>query len=157
MALRAAEYYRDQVPDIMAPVIADRCGDNPFYITAVIRQADKQNLAITDEETLNKNLAVDISSGFTWGELHDQVTRWIKRWCSGIKQEIIKSTLYLSAMDENAAEEKRGRLKVEKFRDEINARGKEKMCPWTMSGTFWCVCPEGFIEHLELGGWFRRV
>jgi hypothetical protein len=37
---------------------------------------------------------VDISSGFIWGELHDQVTRWIKR----INQHsITKWILYLSA------------------------------------------------------------
>ncbi|MDM8525957.1 hypothetical protein QUF80_21495 [Desulfococcaceae bacterium HSG8] len=34
---------------------------------------------ISDEDSLNNILAVDITSGFIWGELNDQVTRWIHR------------------------------------------------------------------------------
>ncbi len=59
----------------MAPVVADRCGGNPFYITAVIQQAADLEKSIRDEEVLNEILAVDISTGFIWDELHDQVTR----------------------------------------------------------------------------------
>jgi len=87
LALKAARYYQAIVPELMAPVVADRCGGNPFYITAVIQQAAERQEPLADEETLNKMLAVDISSGFIWGELHDQVTRWIERLsvASGVK------------------------------------------------------------------------
>ena len=66
LALRAARYYRADLPEVMAPVVADRCGGNPFYITAVVRQAAKQQKVLKDEGTLNEVLAVDISSGFIW-------------------------------------------------------------------------------------------
>ncbi len=79
LARRAVAYYRAESDDIMAPVISLRCGGNPFYITAVTRQAAKQRKRIDSEETLNNLLATDLSSGFIWAELNDQVTRWIKR------------------------------------------------------------------------------
>ncbi|MCP4378310.1 MAG: hypothetical protein GY794_19310, partial [bacterium] len=75
LALNAARYYQVDLPELMAPVLAERCGNNPFYITAVIQQAAESQTALNDEHTLNTILAVDISSGFIWGELHDQVTR----------------------------------------------------------------------------------
>ncbi|MCP4198440.1 MAG: hypothetical protein GY762_14925, partial [Proteobacteria bacterium] len=76
LALRAASYYKAEMPEVTAPVVAERCGGNPFYITAVIKQAAKMGETVSDEKTLNEILAVDISSGFIWGELNDQVTRW---------------------------------------------------------------------------------
>ena len=42
LAGKAAKYYEAEVPELMQPVISDRCGGNPFYITAVIKQAAKQ-------------------------------------------------------------------------------------------------------------------
>jgi len=77
----------------MLPVVADRCGGNPFYITAVIQQAAEQGKPIVSEETLNEILAVDLSSGFIWAELNDQVTKWIERIN---EYGITKWVLYLS-------------------------------------------------------------
>jgi hypothetical protein len=82
----------------VAPIIAERCGGNPFYITAIIKQAVKLNQAISSEETLNKILAVDLSSGFIWSELNDQVNRWIERIN---EYGITKWILYLSAIGED--------------------------------------------------------
>ncbi|ETR66315.1 MAG: hypothetical protein OMM_12955 [Candidatus Magnetoglobus multicellularis str. Araruama] len=82
----------------MSGIISDRCGGNPFYITAVIQQARELSMPIYDEETLNEILAVDITSGFIWGELHDQVNRWIHRINDF---NITKWILYLAALDEN--------------------------------------------------------
>ncbi|MCD4778558.1 MAG: hypothetical protein K8R12_06255, partial [Desulfobacterales bacterium] len=79
LALKAALYHKTDMLDEMAPVVSDRCGGNPFYITAVVRQAAKQGKPIVSEETLNEILAVDLSSGFIWAELNDQVTKWIER------------------------------------------------------------------------------
>jgi hypothetical protein len=75
----------------LAPVVAKRCGGNPFYITAVIKQAAKLGQAISDEKPLNTILAVDLSSGFIWGELNDQVNRWIER-IKKIRSVLIKSS-----------------------------------------------------------------
>ncbi len=92
MAFNASSYYKTEIQEKMLPVIADRCGGNPFYITAVVRQAAKQGKPITGEETLNEILAVDLSSGFIWAELNDQVTKWIERIN---EHKIAKWILYL--------------------------------------------------------------
>ncbi|MCP4199233.1 MAG: hypothetical protein GY762_18970, partial [Proteobacteria bacterium] len=42
LAQRAARHYNAELDDIMAPVVSNRCGGNPFYITAVLRQAAKR-------------------------------------------------------------------------------------------------------------------
>ncbi len=64
-----------------------------------------------------KILAVDLSSGFIWGELNDQVTKWIHR----INEHgITKWILYLSALDENTEPEKRGLVNVERIQRELN-------------------------------------
>ncbi len=98
LARRSAAYYNAQLDKLMAPVVTNRCGGNPFYITAVIRQAAKQRKSIKNEETLNKLLAVDLSSGFIWAELSDQVMRWIERIN---EYGITKWVLYLSALEES--------------------------------------------------------
>ncbi len=112
LARRTARYYNAGVSEIMAPVVANRCGGNPFYITAVVRQAAERGEAIHDEETLNNMLAIDISSasGFIWAELSDQVNRWIKRVN---KQGITKWILYL------AASEKGDEISLERIQKEL--------------------------------------
>ncbi|MCB0064044.1 MAG: ATP-binding protein, partial [Caldilineaceae bacterium] len=60
---RTATHFGATVPELMAPVVAERCGGNPFYISAVIQQSAEQNVPLTDEEIINSTLAVDISSG----------------------------------------------------------------------------------------------
>ncbi|MCP4690474.1 MAG: hypothetical protein GY859_20635, partial [Desulfobacterales bacterium] len=75
LALKAGSYHQVEIPDVMAPVISDRCGGNPFYITAVVMQAEEQGKAIASEKTLNELLAFDLSNGFIWAELSDQVER----------------------------------------------------------------------------------
>ncbi len=70
LVLKSAAYYQAVASDTLAPVIAERCGGNPFYITSVIRQSVKQNKPLTDETVLNEILAVDLSSGFIWSELN---------------------------------------------------------------------------------------
>ena len=47
LALRSARYHGGEVPEEMAPVIAQRCGGNPFYITTVVRQSVKQGKGLT--------------------------------------------------------------------------------------------------------------
>ncbi|CAN2041805.1 P-loop domain-containing protein [Candidatus Magnetomoraceae bacterium gMMP-15] len=97
LTLKAAKYYNAQIPEIMGPVVSDRCGGNPFYITALVQQCALQNQVIKDEEALNKILAIDITSGFIWGELSDQVNRWIDRVN---EYGITKWVLYLAALEE---------------------------------------------------------
>ena len=94
LVYKSAQHYGVVIHPEMRPVISDRCGGNPFYITAIIRQAAKRNINIDNEYTLNKILAVDISSGFIWMELSDQVNRWIQRIND---YDITKWILYLAA------------------------------------------------------------
>jgi len=63
-------------------------------------------------------LAVDLSSGFIWGELSEQVNRWIER----INQSVItKCILYLSALEEG------DRLDLARIQKEILKReGKDR-------------------------------
>jgi len=154
LARKAADYYRADVSSLMAPVIAERCGGNPFYITAVVKQAAKTAMAITDEETLNLILAVDLSSGFIWGELHDQVTQWIERIN---EHKITKWVLYLSAMDENTDESRRGELKLEQIQKQLMEREGQRVSIETIRDVLIKLSRGDLVEYLELGGWFRKV
>jgi len=154
LALKSAKYRKAGVSELMAPVIAERCGGNPFYINAVVRQAAKQKEKISDEDTLNKLLAVDITSGFIWAELNDQVTKWISRIN---EYNITKWVLYLSALDENTEEDKRGRLNVERIQQEIMKREGTNVSLDTIRDVLIKLSRGDLLEYLELGGWFRRV
>ncbi len=96
LAVKAARYYGASVVEELAPIISERCGGNPFYITAVARQAARRQKTLDGEEALNELLAVDISSGFIWAELYDQVSRWIARTN---EFGITKWVLYLAALE----------------------------------------------------------
>ncbi|QTA82434.1 p-loop domain-containing protein [Desulfonema limicola] len=154
LALKTARYYKTEVNKIMAPVISERCGGNPFYITAVVHQSAELKEPVSDEKTLNKILAVDITSGFIWGELNDQVTKWISRIN---EYNITKWILYLSALDENTEEENRGRLNIERIQQEIIKREGTKVSLDTIRDVLIKLSRGDLLEYLEFGGWFRRV
>ncbi len=97
LARKSASYYHAELPELMAPVVSERCGGNPFYITAVVRQAAKRKKKIEDEDVLNELLAIDVASGFIWGELNDQVNKWIERVN---EYGITKWVLYLAALED---------------------------------------------------------
>jgi len=153
LALRAARKYGAEISRVMAPVISERCGGNPFYITAVIQQAAERRKPVSDEKALNKILAVDITSGFIWGELNDQVTRWIER-INGHK--ITKWILYLSALEENGEGDGR-RLNLERIRREIRRREGTDVPPETIRDVLIRLSRGDLLEYLEMGNWFRRV
>ncbi len=154
LALNAAAYLDAAVSEPMAPVIAQRCGGNPFYITAVIQQAVELNRSIVSEADLNHILAVDLSSGFIWGELNDQVMRWIER----INEHgITKWALYLSALDENTDEAHQCRLDVDRIQKEIERREGRKVTLETIRDVLIKLSRGDLIEYLELGDGFRRV
>ncbi|MCP4695098.1 MAG: hypothetical protein GY859_44130 [Desulfobacterales bacterium] len=154
LSLRAARSYGAKISNEIAPVIADRCGGNPFYITAVVRRAAKLKMSIPDEESLNKILAVDLSSGFIWAELRDQVKGWIQR----INEHgITKWVLYLSALDENTQPEKRGRLNVERIQRELMKREGKDIPLDDIRDVLIRLSRGDLLEYLELGGEFYRV
>jgi hypothetical protein len=148
LVLKSAAYYQAVTTDTMAPVIAERCGGKPFYITSVIRQSVKQNKPITDETVLNEILAVDLSSGFIWSELNDQVSSWIARIN---EYKITKWVLYLSAMEEG------DRIDLDRIhRQLLEKEGKD--VPLEMIRDVLIKLSRGdLLDYMELGGWFRKV
>jgi hypothetical protein len=148
---KAIKYYQTTVSPELAPIIAERCGGNPFYITAIIKQAGKQKQALLTEEDLNKILAVDLSSGFIWSELNDQVTRWIERIN---EYGITKWILYLSAIQADHKDD-------EIFPDQIQAallerEGKEVSIE-KIRDVLIKLSRGDLLDYMELGGWFRKV
>jgi len=148
LTLKAAKYYNANITTEMAPVISDKCGGNPFYITAVIQQAGEQNKPINNEKTLNKILAIDISSGFIWMELSDQVNRWVERIN---EYGITKWILYLSAIEEgNEIDLYRiqRELKIHESKDVPISKIKEIMIK---------LARGDLLEYKMLGNWFGKI
>ena len=150
----AARYHRAEISRVMGPVVAERCGGNPFYINAVVRHAAKTREAVSDEKILNRILAVDITSGFIWGELNDQVNRWIDRIN---EHKITKWILYLSALEENEEKDRKSRLNLERIRKEIKTREGTDVPLETVRDVLIKLSRGDLLEYLEMGDWFRRV
>ena len=77
--IKTSLYCNAERPEILRPVISEKCGGNPFYINAVVERSAKLNEPLNDEEAINRILAIDLSSGFIYQELRDQVIKWIDR------------------------------------------------------------------------------
>ncbi len=148
LALRCARYFKAEVSEDMAPLVATRCGGNPFYITAVVQQSLEQDKPLVSEERINEILAVDLSSGFIWGELSDQVNRWIERVN---EHGITKWILYLSALEEGE------RIDLERIRSELWERDRQKVSIEQIRDVLIKLSRGDLVEFLELGNWFRKV
>ncbi len=148
LAFKASRYHKAHIEEKMLPVVADRCGGNPFYITAVIQQAAEQGKPIVSEEALNEILAVDLSSGFIWAELNDQVTKWIERIN---EYGITKWVLYLSALEEG------DRLDLDRIRKELAEREGKVVPMETIRDVLIKLSRGDLLQYMELGGWFRKI
>jgi hypothetical protein len=146
-ALRSARYFGAELSELMAPVVAERCGGNPFYINAVMRQAVALQKPLVDEEAINTVLAVDISSGFIWGELYEQVSSWIARIN---EYGITKWILYLSALEEEE------RISLERIQQALEREGKSASLD-KIRDVLVKLSRGDLLEYLELGGWFRKI
>jgi len=148
LVLKTSKYYGATIDSGMPTIISDRCGGNPFYITAIIRQAVKQKIEIKNESILNKLLAIDISSGFIWMELSDQVNRWIQRIND---YGITKWILYLSAIEENDEIDIyriQKDLKKYEYVDVSISKIKEIMIKLSRGD---------LIEYKTFGNWFGKI
>ncbi len=114
----------------------------------MIQQAAEQGKIVRDEETLNEMLAVDLSSGFIWGELNDQVSRWIERVN---EYGITKWILYLSALEEG------DRLDLERIRRELREREGQNVSLDTIREVLIKLSRGDLLQYMELGGWFRKI
>ena len=148
LALRAAHYYGATVDKEIAPIISERCGGNPFYITSVIRQAAKQNQVLDNEALLNEMLAVDLSSGFIWGELNDQVTRWIDRIN---EYGITKWILYLAAIEPDEW------INLPRIQQQLLEREGKEIELEQIKDVLIKLSMGDLIEYSQMGNWFRQI
>ncbi|MCP4688078.1 MAG: hypothetical protein GY859_08515 [Desulfobacterales bacterium] len=148
LAGKAARYYGASVEEEMAPIISERCGGNPFYITAVARQAARRQKPLDGEEALNELLAVDISSGFIWAELYDQVSRWIARTN---EHGVTKWVLYLAAL------EKGKRIDVKRIQRELWRQDRQEVDPETIRNALVKLSRGDLLDYQEVGGWFSKL
>nr|VFK29433.1 MAG: hypothetical protein BECKMB1821I_GA0114274_10103 [Candidatus Kentron sp. MB]VFK74777.1 MAG: hypothetical protein BECKMB1821H_GA0114242_10103 [Candidatus Kentron sp. MB] len=148
LARRSAKHHRADISATIAPVLVERCGRNPFYIDAVAKQSAERGRAIATEEDLNEILAVDLSSGFIWSELNDQVSKWIER----INEHgITKWILYLSAL------EKGERLDIERIREVLWEKDRKRVTEDQVFDVLVKLSRGDLVEYMELGRWFRKV
>lgn len=148
LAKRAARYYQADVPELMAPVLANRCGGNPFYISALLRQAAKQGKALTDEEAINGILAIDLASGFIWGELSEQVNGWIERIN---EYGITKWILYLSALEEG------DEISLERIQQQLKAKEGKEVPLATIREVLIRLSGGDLLEYRQFGNWFHKI
>ena len=145
---KAALYYNAQVSEEMAPIVANRCGGNPFYINAVIQQAAEQEQMVSNEETLNSLLAIDLSSGFIWNELSDQVNRWIERIND---YGITKWILYLSALEEGEE------IDIKRIQQQLKERDGQEVSIETIKEVLIKLSRGDLIDYKSFGGWFGKI
>ncbi len=148
LALRSARYYGAEVAKEMAPVVSERCGGNPFYISAVVRQTARQGRLLNDEEILNEMLAIDLSSGFIWGELNDQVTRWTARLN---EYGITKWILYLAALEEEKW------IDLHRIQQQLLEREGKDIDLETIKDVLVKLSMGDLIEYSQMGNWFRKM
>ena len=145
---KAANYHNVSISQELAPLVAERCGGNPFYLNAIVAQAAELNRAILTEDHLNTILAVDLSSGFIWGELSDQINRWIERIN---EYGITKWILYLSAIQEG------DKIDLGQIQQALLERDGQRISLEKIRQVLIKLSRGDLIDYLELGGWFRKV
>lgn len=148
LARKSADYHKVELTQLMAPIVAERCGGNPFYINAVIKQAAVLQTPLLDEDIINNALSVDITSGFIWTELYEQVTTWIERTND---YGITKWILYLSAIEEEE------RISLERIQRELLARDGQDVSLEKIRDVLVKLSRGDLLEYLELGQWFRKI
>jgi hypothetical protein len=148
LVYRAAHHNNVTVSQELVPIIVKRCGGNPFYLNAVVEQAAELNQAILTEDDLNTILAIDLSSGFIWGELNDQVNRWMERIN---EYGITKWVLYLSAI------QKGEKIDLKQIQQALLEQDYQTVSLEKIREVLIKLSRGDLVEYLELGGWFRKV
>ncbi len=145
---QAAKYRQVNISPELAPLVAERCGGNPFYINAIVEQAAEMGQTILTVENLNKILVVDLSSGFIWSELSDQVTRWLERIN---EYGITKWILYLSAIQEGE------KIDLIQIQQALQERDYQTVSLEQIREVLIKLSRGDLLDYLELGNWFRKV
>jgi len=132
----------------MAPVVSERCGRNPFYINAVIRQSAMLNEPLDCEEAINKVLAIDLSSGFIYQELRDQVLKWVDRLND---YNITRWILYLAAIDEEK------KIDPKRIQEELKKQEGTDVEVEKIRDVMIKLSQGDLIDYKSFGGWFTHV
>ena len=148
LALKVAHAGKAELPELMAPVVAARCGNNPFYITAIVRHSAGIGKPLLDESALDEVLAAAISGGPIWAELSDQVNRWINRVN---EYGITKWVLYLSALEEEEC------ISMERIKRELWERDRQDVSLETIGNVLIKLSKGDLVEFGALGNWFRKM
>jgi len=148
LVTKAAKYHQVTIPSELEPIVAKRCGGNPFYINAIVAQAAEMEQTILSEEQLNQILAVDLSSGFIWSELNDQVSRWLERIN---EYGITKWILYLSAIGEGE------KIELSQIQEALLKKDFQRVSLTQIREVLIKLSRGDLLEYLELGNWFRKV
>ncbi|KPA19149.1 ATPase domain protein, prokaryote domain protein [Candidatus Magnetomorum sp. HK-1] len=145
---KSSKFNNVKIPDIMAPVISERCGGNPFYINAVIEQSVEQEIELDSEMALNEILAIDLSSGFIYQELREQIIKWIERLND---HNITKWILYLAALDEEE------RIDVKRIQKELKKQEGSDVDIEKIREVMVRLSQGDLIDYKSFGGWFTHV
>ena len=145
---KASHYYHAKIPEFIAPVISERCGGNPFYINAVVQQSVIKKIEIDSEEALNRIIAIDLSSGFIYQELRDQVVKWIERLND---YNITKWILYLASL------EKEERINPERIQRELKKQEGVEIEIKKIIDVMIKLSQGDLIDYKSFGDWFTHV
>jgi len=148
LAAKASLFCKADIPEIMRPVISERCGGNPFYINAVVRRSAKLNEPLNNEEAINKILAIDLSSGFIYQELRDQVIKWIERLNDN---NITKWILYLAALEQDE------KIDPERIKKEIKEREGTDVEIKKIINIMIKLSQGDLIDYKSFGGYFTHI
>ena len=149
LAFKSAKYYNVAITNPMASHIAIRCGGNPFYINSVIRQAAKQNITIESLQTIDKLMAIDICSGFIWGELCDQINTWIER----INQHgITRWILYLAALEDDGKD-----INIQRIQAQLKLKENIDVSTDKVKEILIKLARGDLIEYKAFGDWFGKI
>ena len=148
LAGKSGKYYHAEVPELMAPVVSERCGRNPFYINAVIQQSARLNEPLDCEEAINKVLAIDLSSGFIYQELRDQILKWVDRLND---YNITRWILYLAAIDEEK------KIDPKRIQEELKKQEGTDVEVEKIRDVMIKLSQGDLIDYKSFGGWFTHV
>ncbi len=91
LARRLAAFYGVGISEAMAGHLAERTDGNPFYITAVVRQAATLGVSLDVPEELNQALATDLIKGAIFSELWQQVMHFVMGENQyGVRSELVE-------------------------------------------------------------------
>ncbi|ETR67371.1 MAG: hypothetical protein OMM_11673 [Candidatus Magnetoglobus multicellularis str. Araruama] len=145
---KTSAYFNADIPEIMRPVISEKCGGNPFYIKSVVQRSAKLNEPLSNEEAINRILAIDLSSGFIYQELRDQVIKWIDRLND---HNITKWILYLAALEEA------DQIDPERIQKELKVREGTDVEVKKIIDVMIKLSQGDLIDYKSFGGYFTHI